>query len=77
MKNRDLSALKNPIFGGRMGVATTLAPKGLGPQNPTKNLAHWVDLMGRPISRKSVVRIFVPNPTPLLKTLLDLTQLLQ
>ena len=27
-------------FGGIMGVATTCAPMGLGPQNPTKKLAN-------------------------------------
>ena len=30
--------LKNSIFGGIMGVAATLAPKGLGRQDPTKKL---------------------------------------
>ena len=38
MRNCDFDAFfgKNPIFGGKMGVA----PKGLGPQVPTKKLAH-------------------------------------
>ena len=27
-------------FCGKMGVAATSSPKGLGPQNPTKQLAH-------------------------------------
>ena len=31
-------------FGGKMGVAITRAPNGLGPQNLTKKLAHWMDL---------------------------------
>ena len=29
------------IFGGKMSVAATVAPKGLGLQDPTKKLAHW------------------------------------
>ena len=37
-----------------MGVAATLAPKGLGPQDPTKKLAHWVELLGQPLSQKNV-----------------------
>ena len=36
---------RNTIFGGKMGVATTVAPRGLGPQDPTKNLALWVDIL--------------------------------
>ena len=45
-----------------MGVAATPAPKGLGPQNPTKKLAHLVDLLGQPLSRKTM---FGPKPTTL------------
>ena len=30
------------FFGVKMGVAAMLAFKGLGPQNPTKNLTHLV-----------------------------------
>ena len=37
-----------------MGVAATLAPKGLGPQDPTKKLAHQVELLGQPLSQKKV-----------------------
>ena len=33
-----------------MGVAATVAPKGLGPQDPTKKLAHWVEMIGQPLS---------------------------
>ena len=39
-------------FWREMGVAATLAPKGLGSQNPTKKLAHWVELLGQPLSQK-------------------------
>ena len=42
-----------------MGVAATLAPKGLGPHNRTKKVAHSVDPLGQPISRKSIF-----NPPP-------------
>ena len=37
-----------------MGVAATLAPKGLVPQDPTKKLAHQVELLGQPLSHKNV-----------------------
>ena len=33
-------------FGGKMGVATTHIPNGLGTPIPTKKLLHWVDLSG-------------------------------
>ena len=34
---------RSSIFMGKMSVAATVAPKGLGPQDPTKNLAQWVN----------------------------------
>ena len=37
-------------FGGKMDVATTRAPNGLGRPNPTEKLAHWVDLLRQPLS---------------------------
>ena len=49
-------------FGGKIGVATTRAPDDLGPQNPTTKLAHWVDFLGRLLSRKCVFKIFSPEP---------------
>ena len=55
---------KHLIFGGKMGVAATVAPKGLGPQVPTKELADWVDLLGQPLSRKLVFKNFGPEPPP-------------
>ena len=36
-------------FGGKIGVAATRDPNSLGPPNPTKNLAHWLDLLGQPL----------------------------
>ena len=33
-----------------------------GPQDPTKKLAQWVELLGQPISRKHVFEILVPEP---------------
>ena len=42
-------------FGGKMGVANMCAPNGLGPPNPTKKLAHWMDLLGRLLSRNHVL----------------------
>ena len=44
-----------------MGVGATLAPKGLGPETPTKKWAHWVDLISQPLS---VFKIFEPEPPP-------------
>ena len=38
-------------FGGKIGVATTRAPDGLGLSNPTKKLAHWVEILGQLLSR--------------------------
>ena len=49
MRNHDFDAvLKIKKFDGKMGVAATLAPKGLGPHDPTKKLAHQVELLGQP-----------------------------
>ena len=45
-----------------MGVATTLAPKGLGPQDPTTKLVHWVELLGQPLSRKRFNNLVPPPP---------------
>ena len=45
-----------------MGVAATLAPKGLGPQHPTKKLVHRVELLGQPISQKKVFENLGPEP---------------
>ena len=50
------------IFGGKLGVATTLAPKGLGSQDPTKTLAHRVELFGKPLSQKMFLKIKGLNP---------------
>ena len=50
------------IFGEEMGVATTRDPHGLGPTNPTKKLAHRVDLLGQPLSRNHVFEIFRGEP---------------
>ena len=45
-----------------MGVAATLAPKGLVPQDPTKKLAHRVELLGQPLSQKKVFENLGPEP---------------
>lgn len=44
------SPVSKSYFDGEIGVAATLAPKGLGPQDPAKKWAHWVDLFGQPLS---------------------------
>ena len=53
MINRDFGSfqIKSHILGGKMGVTETLTPKGLGPQNSTKNLAYRMDLLDQPKSR--------------------------
>ena len=49
-----------------MGVAATLVPKDLGPQDLTKKLVHWVDLLGEPLSQKTIFKNLVPElPSPL------------
>ena len=66
MRNPDLYAfLKKFNFWRKMGVAATLAPKGLRPQDPTKKLAHWVELLGQPLSQKKFSKVFGLNPLPL------------
>ena len=64
VKNHVFDAfLKEILFlGGRMGVAATVAPRGLKPQDPTKKLAQWVDLLSQQLSRKHVFEIFGPEP---------------
>ena len=47
-----------------MGVATTPAPKGLGPQNPTKKLAHVRVLLVHLLSQNRVPKLSDPG-TPL------------
>ena len=37
---------RNHIFDGKMGMAALVAPRGLGPLDSTKKLAHQVDLLG-------------------------------
>ena len=50
-------------FGGKMGVATTRAPNGLGPLKTTKKLAQRVSLLGHePIFRNHVFEIFRGEP---------------
>ena len=56
------------LFGGKMGVAATLAPLGLGPQNPTKKLAHVGVLLGQLLSQNKVSKIYRLGPPPLKPT---------
>ena len=64
MRNRSYNAyffILMATFGGKMAVATTRAPysygNSLGPPNPTKNLDHWVEFFGQPLSRNHVCKI--------------------
>ena len=45
-----------------MGVATTAAPYGFWATNPTEKLAHWVYLLGQPLSRNRVFQNFSGEP---------------
>ena len=47
-----------------MGVATTAAPYGFWATNPTKKLAHWVYLLGQPLSRNRVFQNLSGEPPP-------------
>ena len=47
-----------------MGAATTAAPYGFWATNPTKKLAHWVYLLGQPLSRNRVFQNFSGEPPP-------------
>ena len=44
-----------------MGVAATLAPKGVGLQDQIKKLAHRVELLGQPLSQKKVFENLGPE----------------
>ena len=53
LRNYDFDAfLKKSIFGGKMDVAATLAPMGLGPQDPIRKVTHRAELLGQPLSQK-------------------------
>ena len=45
-----------------MGVAATLAPKGLGPKNRNKKLAHVGVLLGHMLSQNHPPEISDPGP---------------
>ena len=51
-------------FGRKMGAATTAAPYGFWATNPTKKLAHWIYLLGQPLSRNRVFQNFSGEPPP-------------
>ena len=45
------------LIDGKRGVAATPAPKGLGPQNPNKKLAHVGVLFGHMLSQNRVPKV--------------------
>ena len=61
---RSLFFIKCTHFGRKMGVATTAAPYGFWATNSTKKLAHWVYLLGQPLSRNRVLKNFSGEPPP-------------
>ena len=58
-------------------MAATLAPKVLGPQDPTKKLALRVELLGQPLSQKNVFKNLGPEPPPPLKIKLTVKNMAQ
>ena len=44
-----------------LAASSTQAPVVLGPQTPTKKLAHWVDLLGKPLSQNHVSKFSRAN----------------
>ena len=68
MRNHDFNAFwKIPSFGWKMGVAATLKPKGLGPQDPTKKkLANcgWTFCVNSYL-KKTDFKYLGPEPPPL------------
>ena len=53
---------KSSYFWLENGMAAMVAPKDLGPQDPTKKLAHWGDLLGQQLSRKPISKHFGTEP---------------
>ena len=49
-------------FDWKIGVATTHAPNDLESLNPAKKLAHWLNLLGQPLSRNHIFEISRVNP---------------
>ena len=50
------------LRGPKKGRGPTRTGMGLGPQNLTKKLAHWVDLLGQLLSRNHDFEIWRPEP---------------
>ena len=49
------------IFAWKMAVATSVAPEGLGSQNPVKKLVHFIYLSDQLLSQNKVFTIFEPD----------------
>ena len=52
------------LRGPKSGRGPTHAHIGLGSQNPTKKLTHWVDLLRQPLTRNHVSEVWRPEPPP-------------
>ena len=50
------------LRGPKKGRGPTRTGMGLGPQNLTIKLAHWVDLLGQLLSRNHDFEIWRPEP---------------
>ena len=71
MRNHDFDAFlkKDHIFCGKMDVAATVAPKGLGLKTDQKvGLGPLAGLLGQPLFRKLVFKKFGPE-RPLILTI--------
>ena len=67
MRNQVMVLIFNFCFFWRenkMGVAIRRAPYGLGPPNPTKLWAYWVELLDQPLSWNHVFEISSGEPSP-------------
>ena len=53
------------LRGPKKGRGPTRTGMGLGPQNLTIKLAHWVDLLGQLLFRNHDFEIWRPEPPPL------------
>ena len=58
----DVFFEKNHIFCGENGRGRHGSAKGSWVSRPDQKLAHWMDLLGQPLSRKTVFKNFEPEP---------------
>ena len=70
MRNHDYDAfLEKSYFWRENGRGRHRGAKGSGTSILDQKLAHWVDLLGQPLSRKLVFKTFGPEPPSLNKVI--------